>query len=224
MKLINKILVKMISHKINDTFITNLLENFILNSHIFSQTNNNLKFIFECEYEKKINLFELILFKIKKSKISFPLRDEIKYFLIYDETEFFEDENFKVLLNKNSLELKKIIPNFINKLIETGIEVIVILNDEVTSISYYEITFNEKGINLIKISSDHVEEFTSFMELYNLIPINLFSYQGINLNDLKTDFSKKLKLSFLTLNNFENTFDNYLCLGVGEGQLTENEK
>ena len=112
----------------------------------------------------RIEISNNLLFKIRKNKNH--NEEEIFYksfykVLIYDEYEFINsenDDNFELSINKNSLILKSCIQNFIN-CTKNNVELIIILNDDISDLYKYQTYIESIGINIIKVSSDYLSEF-----------------------------------------------------------------
>jgi methyl-accepting chemotaxis protein len=160
-------------------------------------------------------------FFIKLKKINNYVKDERgasinEPFLIYDESEFIqENEEEKIpeiKFSKNNVTLKIMIKNFLMKLTELKLRRLIIVSDEISSISLYEETFIQMGITPYIISSQSFQVFQKYTQNFNLISVNLFSYQNYNIEKLIKESITQYEIGLEEISNFDLGLDFYLTI------------
>jgi hypothetical protein len=165
----------------------------------------------------RIEISNNLLFKIRKNKNHNEQEIFYKSFskvLIYDEYEFINsenDDNYELSINKNSLILKSIIQNFIN-CTKNKVELIIILNDDISDLYKYQTYIESIGINIIKVSSDYLSEFRILTHTYNLLSFNIFNYRNSNFQNITNSDCQNFMYNFVSIENFENNIDIYLSV------------
>jgi hypothetical protein len=193
----------MVAHKLKKDEINKMLEHFILTNNNIQ--NNNYKII-EVYNEEVIKIENIkgCVFKVKNNFINNLKFDR---FIVYNDL-FDSEENleFKIGFDSNCVQIKIKIYNFLS-FITNKVNLILIVNDNLTNLFKYEKQFRDKNIVIVKITLEDKIYLENFIENNNLLSLNIFK----NYDDIEC-LTYSLNIKMLHFYNFDKKSECYLSI------------